>query len=122
MWQNVKIRSVLTVSIHFDIVLYNFMNGSFDHLGKKRNKWNENLRYGLGAMANLSDILMGFKPQKVDLVTENSDAIGHSAIVKHGTRTGIKGKTDIIGLISVGPDWDNAKNNATWHWMRGKNR
>ena len=109
------------VSMSLGVASYDFTNGSFGHLGKKGNKWYENLGYGLGAMANLSDILIGFKPQKVDLVTENSDAIGHSAIVKHDTRTGIKGKTDINGLISVGPD-RVSQPDGSWHWMKGTNK
>ena len=109
------------VSMSLGVASYDFTNGSFGHLGKKGNKWYENLGYGLGAMANLSDILMGFKPQKVDLVTEHSDATGHSAIVKHDTRTGIKGKTDINGLISVGPD-RVSQPDGSWHWMKGTNK
>lgn len=68
----------------------------------------------------MSDILIGLKPQKVDLVTENSDAIGHSAIVKHGTRTGT-GHNDPNGLISVGPD-RYTDPNGSWHWMKGTNQ
>ena len=109
------------ISISFGAFSYDFTNGSFGYLGKSGNKWYENLGYGLGALANLSDVLIGFNPQKVDLVTENTDEIGHSAIVKHGTDTGIKNETDINGLISVGPDRVNQPN-GSWHWMKGTNK
>jgi hypothetical protein len=86
---------------------------------------NENLGYGLGALANVSDILTGFKPQKVDLVTEHSDATGHSAIVEEGSATGNGGygnpaNVDPNGIISVGPNrYTDA--NGSWHWMKGTN-
>lgn len=106
MWQNVKIRSVLTVLIHFDIVLYNFMNGSFGHLGKKRNKWYENLGYGLGAMANLSDGFALFRGggQNIEInsaKTGKDDAWGHSSVTYGSVENG---KTKVNTLISVGPD------------------
>jgi hypothetical protein len=75
-----------------------------------------NVGYELGALANVSDILTGFKPQKVDLVTEHSDATGHSAIVEEGSNAGGND-----GIISVGPDWKNASENSTWHWTKGTN-
>ncbi|NDV79779.1 hypothetical protein D0T57_12480, partial [Dysgonomonas sp. 511] len=108
------------ISISFGTASFNFKDGSFGYLGKKDNKWYEDLGYGLGAMANVSDVLIGFKPQKVDLVTEKSDAVGHSAIVKHGTRTG-SSHNDPNGLISVGPDRINQPN-GSWHWMKGTNK
>ncbi|MDR2978959.1 MAG: hypothetical protein LBV02_00730 [Bacteroidales bacterium] len=48
-------------------------------MGKKGNKWTQDLGYALGALAYFSDILLGFDPQKVDLITEHSDATGYSA-------------------------------------------
>jgi hypothetical protein len=107
---------MLSPSISFGVASYDFGSGEWGYLGKKGNSALQNIGYGLGALANVSDILTGFKPQKVDLVTEHSDATGHSAIVEEGSKTGGKD-----GLISVGPDWDNASENSTWHWMKGKN-
>ncbi len=111
---------MITPSINFGVASYNFGTGEWGYLGKKGNSTLENIGYGLGALANLSDVLMGLKSQKVDLVTENSDAIGHSAIVEHGTRTGT-GHNDPNGLISVGPDRINQPN-GSWHWMKGTNQ
>ena len=72
------------ISISLGAVSYDFTNGDFGYLGEKGNSVLENIGYGLGALANLSDALIGFNPQKVDLVTENSDAVGHSALVNEG--------------------------------------
>ena len=114
------------VSMSLGVASYDFTNGSFGYLGKKGNKWYENLGYGLGAMANLSDILMGFKPQKVDLVTEHSDATGHSAIVEEGSATatgygnGNPAYADPNGIISVGPN-RYTDPYGSWHWMKGTN-
>jgi hypothetical protein len=108
------------VSISFGFASYDFTNNKWGYLGKKGNKWYENAAYSFGALANLSDILTGFNPQKIDLVTENSDEIGHSAIVEHGTRTGT-GHGDPNGLISVGPDRINEPY-GSWHWMKGTNK
>jgi len=67
-------------------------------LGKKGNSFLENLGYGLGGLANVSDVLAGFKPGNVQLNTEKSDAIGHSAITSVG-------ETDPKNsIVSVGPD------------------
>jgi hypothetical protein len=118
-WAYMGGRTPITVS--FGLGSYNFMNGAFGHLGKKGNKWYENLGYGLGALANVSDILTGLRPQGIDLVTEHSDDIGHSALVKEETTTGALNDIDPNALISVGPDWDNSAANATWHWMKGTN-
>jgi hypothetical protein len=72
-------------------------------------------------MANLSDILMGFRPQKIDLVTEHSDLEGHSALVETGTSTRLQVEVDPNGIISVGPNYyaEGAKQN--WWWTKGKN-
>ena len=43
------------ISISFGVLSYNFTNNDLGYLGKKGNKWYENLGYGLGALANLSD-------------------------------------------------------------------
>jgi hypothetical protein len=78
------------------------------------------LGYGLGALANVSDILTGLQPKGVDLVTEHSDGVGHSALVKEGTATGVAGSPDPKALVSVGPDRINNPG-GSWHWMKGTN-
>jgi len=78
----------------------------------------ENIGYGLGGLANVSDALIGTRPKGVDLITEHSDATGHSAIVREGTTGGYRGDPD--ALISVGPDRWNAR--GSWHWMKGTNK
>jgi RHS repeat-associated protein len=108
------------ISISFGVASYDFTNGEWGYLGKKRNKWYENLGYALGALANVSDILTGLRPQGVDLVTEHSDEVGHSALVKEGTSTGVGGSPDPNALISVGPDRINDPS-GSWHWMKGTN-
>jgi RHS repeat-associated protein len=86
------------VSVSFGVASYNFSKGSFGYLGKKGNSALENIGYGLGALANVSDVLAGFKPGNVELRTENDpnyyktvdvngnpipqkDLIGHSQIL-----------------------------------------
>jgi hypothetical protein len=59
----------------------------------------ENIGYGLGALANVSDILAGFKPGNVQLNTEKDPSgISHSAITNVGETDPTK------SFISVGPD------------------
>jgi YD repeat protein len=74
------------ISISFGVVSYDFTNGEFGYLGKRGNKWYQNLGYGLGALANVSDLLAGLTPGEVQLQTEyatneSSDFIGHSQIL-----------------------------------------
>ncbi|MDL2323358.1 FG-GAP-like repeat-containing protein [Bacteroidales bacterium OttesenSCG-928-A17] len=114
-------------SVSFGAASYNFGTREWGYLGKKGNKWDENLRYGLSALANLSDILMGTQPENVDLVTEHSDATGHSAIVKKGSSTatgygnGDPTNADPNGIISVGPN-RYTDPRGSWHWMKGTNK
>lgn len=87
-------------------------NNIFGYLGKKGNKKIDNWTYGLGALNNLSDLLMGFKNQDdIDLVTEHSDAVGHSEIVNKTNES----------IISVGPDYLNPGAKQNWHWTKGTN-
>lgn len=107
------------VSVSFGFGSYNFSNNSFGFLGKKGNSVLDNVGYALGALANLSDVLAGLHPEKVDLVTEHSDATGHSAIVNPGTETGSNyPMRDPNAIISVGP---NPKAPGSWHWKKGIN-
>lgn len=57
---------------------------AFNYLGKKGNKWYEDLGYAFGGMANLSDIIAGFNGTNVELISEKKDAISHSAVVNEG--------------------------------------
>ncbi len=93
------------VSISLGAASYDMTNNEWGFLWKDGNSSLENIGYSLGALANLSDILIGFHPQQIDLVTENSGAIGHSAIVEKGTMS-MDPITfnDPNSIISVGPD------------------
>ena len=87
-------------------------NNILGYLGKKVNKKIDNWMYGLGGLNNLSDLLMGFKNQdNIDLVTEHSDAVGHSEIVNKNNEP----------IVSVGPDRINPGAKESWHWMKGTN-
>ena len=91
----------------------------FGFLGKKNNTWQENLGYGLGAMANISDCLIGFNKsniREVDLVTLRKDFEGHSSIVVHNTYIG--GPDDPCSIVSVGPAGDLSD---CIHWTKGRN-
>ncbi len=74
-------------SVSFGFGSYNFGTGEFNYLFDGDNKWYEDLGYGLGAIANISDILKGFHTDEVQLQTENltnatgKDNIGHSQLV-----------------------------------------
>jgi hypothetical protein len=48
-------RTPITTS--FGIGSYNWTTGEFGYLGKKGNRWYENVGYGIGALANLSDAI-----------------------------------------------------------------
>lgn len=77
-------------SINFGFGSFNFGTGDFNYLFDGNNKWYEDLGYGLGALANFSDITAGFKPGNVELRTENDpnynskgtgkDLISHSQL------------------------------------------
>ena len=109
------------VSICFGAGSYDITNNEWGWLWKRGNDWSENLGYAMGALANLSDLLIGFHPEKVDLVTRHAHRdSGHSAIVEEGTYTGYKDNPDVNGIISVGPK-STDEPNETWHWMRGTN-
>lgn len=56
------------------VASFDFTNGKVGFLGKKGNKWYENLGYGLGALANLSD--------GVSLFREVADKILKSTLQK----------------------------------------
>lgn len=105
------------VSISLGVASWNLTNNEWGVLGKKGNDVLDNISYGLGALANFSDILLGLHPQEVDLVTEHSDGLGHSSIVETNTWTGIPNHFDPNGLISVGP----AEIKDSFFWANGIN-
>lgn len=87
------------VSVNFGFASYNFSQQEWGYLGKKGNSFADNLGYTLGAIQNVADLLAGFKPGEVQLATEHSDMIGHSAITEVGETNPDK------SIISFGPDY-----------------
>ncbi|MBS1590367.1 MAG: hypothetical protein JST52_12220, partial [Bacteroidetes bacterium] len=98
------------VSMSMGAASYDFSNGSFGYLGKKGNSTVENVGYGFGAMANVSDVLAGFNPGSVVLRTENDpnyyktlDANGNPIpqkdLIGHSQITDMNGKP----LVDWGP-------------------
>ncbi|THF48565.1 RHS repeat-associated core domain-containing protein [Flavobacterium supellecticarium] len=88
------------VSVSLGVASYDFTNGSWGYLGKKGNKWYENVGYGLGAIANFNDAMVGFSSKDIgslELTTEHSDTIGHSALVEPGT------VNNNSSIVSFGP-------------------
>jgi hypothetical protein len=112
------------ISMSFGVASYDFTNNTFGYLGKKGNKWYENLGYGLGAVANLTDAFSLFRGggQNVKVnsasTKDGHEWWGHSSI------------TDENGnpLVSVGPDsqvqkaaslsetWQNSIKGADMSW------
>lgn len=88
----------LPVSISAGLASYNISSGELGFLGAAGNSTMENIGYGLGALANVSDVLSGMHPAKVQLNTEKSDAIGHSSLTRVGESDPSR------SFISVGPD------------------
>jgi hypothetical protein len=121
------------VSMSFGIASYDFTNGTLGYLGKRGNKWYENLGYGLGALANVADILSGFKPGDVTLRTENDpnyspkgDPIGHSQLSDANGNILIdwgptENKTSLLGLVEGTNSYEqgqlipNLKGSSFWN-------
>jgi hypothetical protein len=97
------------VSISFGIISFDLTNGRVGYLGKKGNSFLENLGYGLGALANITDAVSFFRgggqnvkvnSAKTHGVDENghpNDWWGHSSITDENGNS----------LVSVGPPFDN---------------
>jgi len=85
------------VSISFGAASYNLTQNEWGYLGKKGNSTLENIGFSLGALANVSDVLAGFRPGEVQLNTDASDAVGHNAITTVGER-------NPSSIISFGPN------------------
>ncbi|MDR1372273.1 MAG: RHS repeat-associated core domain-containing protein [Dysgonamonadaceae bacterium] len=105
----------MPISTGFGVASYDLTNGTFGYLGKKGNKWYQNVGYGLGAAANASDILAGFKPGDVTLRTENDpefspigDPIGHSQIEQNGNVLIDWGPNNYAGKLFNSPSGTNS--------------
>jgi hypothetical protein len=104
------------ITISFGVTSYDFTNNSFGYLGKKGNKWYENLGYGLGALANLTDAVSLFRGGgqnvKVNSATTKGeqDWWGHSAITdEKGNRLVSFGPDSPVGkLPSISETWKNS--------------
>ena len=86
-------------------------------MGKKGNQWYENLGYGLGAMASVSDFLVGLKKENIGSAKlETEKLIGQKDKVGHAQITSPEGES----LIDFGP---NSNRNifkfeqGTNHWV-----
>ena len=111
------------ISINLGIASYDFTHNQWGYLGKKGNKWYENFGYSLGALANVSDVLAGLRPEQVQLQTENVtdseniDKIGHSQLLD----------TDGNSLVDFGPgrsgefyQFNKGRNNWTSYATSGR--
>ena len=107
------------IGISFGIASYNFSTGNWGYLGKKGNSTLENIGYGFGAFANVSDIysvIMGAYGNNVGNVELQSD--NHSSIYdKNGNalldvgakkpRSTITAKEGISGNLDLTMDYRN---------------
>jgi hypothetical protein len=96
---HIYVRKQTPVSISFGIFSFDITNGRVGYLGKKGNSFLENLGYGLGALANISDAVSFFRGggQNVSVNSANAkgdDWWGHSSITDENGNT----------LVSFGPD------------------
>ena len=107
------------ISVSFGVASYDFTNDKWGFLGRKGNGKLDDIGYVSGLLGNISDVLLGPIPQKVDLVTEHSDYVGHSAIVQGDKMS--NNLEELKSLISVGPDRSNYPM-GNWHWMKGTNQ
>jgi RHS repeat-associated protein len=103
------------VSIDFGVASYDFTNNKWEHLGKKGNSVFENIGYGLGALANLSDAVSlvrgGGQNVKVNSAkTDVDDWWGHSAITEeNGDRVVSFGPNSLVQKSeSLSETWKNS--------------
>jgi RHS repeat-associated protein len=112
------------ISMSFGVASYDFTNSTFGYLGKKGNSALENIGFGFGALANLSDMVSllrgGGQNIKVNSATtkDGHEWWGHSSITDENGNT----------LVSVGPDsqvqkaaslsetWQNSIKGADVNW------
>lgn len=107
-------NSDVSVSVGFGS--YNFTTGEFGYLGRKGNNTLEDIGYGLGALANVSDVLTGLKPGNLELRTENTSTPGNKDIIGHSQIVDERG----VPLVDWGPDEQLYKGNA-FRSVRGTN-
>lgn len=100
------------VTVGFGFGSYNFDTGEFGYLGKKGNSALENIGYGFGALANLSDAVTLFRGGgqniKVNSASTKDEWWGHSSITDENGNS----------LLSVGPNspvQDGANLLETWN-------
>ena len=86
-------------SVNFGFGSFNFGTGEFNYLFDGNNKWYEDLGYGLGAIANMSDIMRGFRGSEVQLQTENVSTPGAKDKIGHSQLTDTQGNS----LVDYGP-------------------
>ena len=94
-------------SISFGVASYNFVTGEWGYLGKPGNKWYEDVSYGFGALANLSDVVSLFGGgTNIDI--NSADVRKPHEWWGHSSATNESGTID----ISVGPSkngWTGTK-------------
>ncbi len=87
------------ITMSFGVASYDFTNDEFGYLGKKGNSALENISYGFGALANLSDMVSLLRGGGQNIIVNSAkitrdDWWGHSSITdENGQR-----------LVSIGPD------------------
>lgn len=86
-------------SINFGVGSIDLLTGKVGYLGKKGNSTLENIGYGLGAIANVEDVLAGANPGDVKVRTENTSNPQNKDLIGHSQLTDIKDKP----LIDWGP-------------------
>jgi len=117
------------ITMSFGVASYDFTNGEFGYLGKKGNSVLENIGYGFGALANLSDMVSLLKGGGQNIKVNSAkitkdDWWGHSSITDGNDNA----------LVSVGPDspvqkaeslldtWQNSiKRAKLWDTYLGEN-
>jgi len=120
------------VSVNFGFGSYNLSQNEFNYLGKKGNSWQENLGYGLGAMANLADVLAGVNPGDVSLRTENDPNYSKPQAVfdENGNIVGYENiaRKDLIGHSQIVDmkgkpliDWGPTESVGFKDWVQGTN-
>ena len=93
------------ISMSYGFASYDFTNDTWNYFGKKGNKWYENLGYGFGALANITDIVSylwggGTTINANSAATKGLDEYGNQHDWwGHHSLTGQNGDT----LVSVGP-------------------
>jgi RHS repeat-associated protein len=88
------------ISMSIGVASYDFTNGSFGYLGKKGNKWYENVGYGLGTLTNLKDINDIINSTTAHLYTQTKDSDGSFDVISH---SGIKSTNGGV-MMSYGPN------------------